>query len=52
MTVIIAGSQESKGVIFADVATRILLAVIPPALLVLLVQRYIVRGLTFGAAKG
>ncbi len=52
MTVIIAGSEHTKGVIFADVATRVLTGVIPPAILALLVQRYIVRGLTFGAVKG
>jgi len=34
------------------VATRGMLAILPPALMALLVQRFIVRGLTFGAGKG
>jgi len=34
------------------VATRLLAAVLPLTILVLAVQRYIVRGLTFGAIKG
>jgi multiple sugar transport system permease protein len=33
-------------------ATRALIAMIPPVLLALLAQRYIVRGLTLGAVKG
>jgi multiple sugar transport system permease protein len=52
MTVIIAGSEHTKGVIFAEIATRILVAVVPPAIMAVLVQRYIVRGLTLGAVKG
>lgn len=52
MTIIIAGSEHTKGVQFWFVATRLLLAILPPAILALLVQRWIVRGLTFGAVKG
>lgn len=52
MTVIIAGVEHARGIQFWYVATRLLMAIIPPALLVLLVQRFIVRGLTFGAVKG
>lgn len=52
MTVIIAGVEHARGIQFWYVATRLLMAIIPPALLALLVQRYIVRGLTFGAVKG
>ncbi len=37
---------------FASTATRLLIAILPPALLALTAQRYIVRGLTFGAVKG
>ena len=33
-------------------AVRAMIAMIPPVLLALLAQRYIVRGLTFGAVKG
>jgi multiple sugar transport system permease protein len=52
ITVIIAGVEHTQGVQFWFVATRLLSAILPPAILVLTVQRYIVRGLTFGAVKG
>ena len=52
VTVIIAGVEHTQGVQFWFVATRLLAAILPPAILVLTVQRYIVRGLTFGAVKG
>ena len=52
VTVIIAGVEHTQGIQFWFVATRLLAAILPPAILVLAVQRYIVRGLTFGAIKG
>jgi multiple sugar transport system permease protein len=52
MTVVIAGVEHTQGIQFEAVATRLLIAMLPPALLALTVQRYIVRGLTFGAVKG
>jgi len=52
ITVIIAGTEHTQGVQFWYVSTRLLLAILPPAILSLTVQRYIVRGLTFGALKG
>ena len=52
VTVIIAGVEHTQGVQFWFVATRLLSAILPPAILILTVQRYIVRGLTFGAVKG
>lgn len=52
MTVIISGTSDTTGVQFWYVSTRMLMAILPPALLTLTVQRYIVRGLTFGAVKG
>ncbi len=52
ITVIIAGMEHTQGIQFHQVATRLLLAILPPALLALTAQRYIVRGLTFGAVKG
>jgi len=52
ITVVIAGVEHTQGVQFWFVATRLLLAILPPALLALTAQRYIVRGLTFGAVKG
>lgn len=52
MTVLIAGTQDTQGIQFWYVATRMLMAVVPPTILALTVQRYIVQGLTFGAVKG
>ena len=52
MPVIIAGAEHTRGVQFWFVAVRALIAMVPPVLLALLAQRYIVRGLTLGAVKG
>lgn len=48
----IAGSETTRGVQFWFIATRALVALTPPTILILLGQRFIVRGLTFGALKG
>lgn len=47
-----AGAMDTRGVQFWFVAVRSLIAITPPVVLALLAQRYIVRGLTFGAVKG
>lgn len=47
-----AGAVDTRGVQFWFMATRALIAMIPPVLLALFAQRYIVRGLTLGAVKG
>lgn len=47
-----AGAVDTRGVQFWFMAVRALIAMIPPVLLALLAQRYIVRGLTLGAVKG
>lgn len=52
ITVVIAGVEHTQGIQFWFVATRLLFAILPPTLLALTAQRYIVRGLTFGAVKG
>lgn len=52
MPVHIAGGVDTRGVQFWFVAVRALIAMIPPVLVALLAQRYIVRGLTLGAVKG
>ena len=52
MTVRLAGTVTTVGVLFYILSTRQLIAVIPPIALGLLVQRYIVSGLTMGAVKG
>jgi multiple sugar transport system permease protein len=48
----IAGGADTRGVQFWFVAVRSLIAMVPPVLLALFAQRYIVRGLTLGAVKG
>ena len=49
---LVAGSDTVRGIDFGFVSTRMLIAVTVPVILSLMVQRFIVRGLTFGAVKG
>jgi multiple sugar transport system permease protein len=48
----IAGAIDTRGVQFWFMGVRAMTAMVPPVLLALLAQRYIVRGLTLGAVKG
>jgi multiple sugar transport system permease protein len=48
----IAGAVDTRGVQFWFMGVRAMTAIIPPVLIALLAQRYIVRGLTLGAVKG
>ena len=48
----LGASSTTRGVQFWYMAVRQMLAIIPPVVLALLAQRYIVRGLTMGATKG
>ena len=48
----VAGAVDTRGVQFWFMAVRALIAMVPPVLVALLAQRYIVRGLTLGAVKG
>ncbi len=52
ISALVAGSAGTRGVEFWFVAVRALIAFLPPTILALLAQRYIVGGLTFGAVKG
>lgn len=52
MPVYIAGTVTTVGVLFDILSVRGILAIIPPVVLGLLVQRYIISGLTMGAVKG
>jgi multiple sugar transport system permease protein len=52
MPVVIAGAEHTRGVDFQFVGTRTLLTMGPPLIMALLAQRYVVRGLSFGAVKG
>ncbi len=52
MPVVIAGSEHTQGPQFWYVATRSLIALIPPAIMALFAQKLLIRGLTLGAVKG
>jgi multiple sugar transport system permease protein len=46
-----AGTAGTRGVQFWYLAVRQMIAIIPPVLIALIAQRYIIRGLTLGAVK-
>ncbi|MEZ5824691.1 MAG: carbohydrate ABC transporter permease [Geminicoccaceae bacterium] len=48
----LGASSTTRGVQFWYMAVRQMLAIVPPVILALLAQRYIVRGLTMGSTKG
>jgi multiple sugar transport system permease protein len=52
VTVFLAGGDQTRGVNFQQIGTRMLLVASVPTIAALLVQRYIVRGLSLGAVKG
>ncbi|MDQ3693479.1 MAG: carbohydrate ABC transporter permease [Chloroflexota bacterium] len=52
ITVLIAGAEGTRGIDYQFIGTRVILAILPPLVLALLAQRYIVRGLSLGAVKG
>jgi multiple sugar transport system permease protein len=52
LTVFLAGGDQTRGVNFQAIGTRMLLTASVPLVAALLAQRYIVRGLSLGAVKG
>ncbi|OUC08177.1 hypothetical protein RY27_10530, partial [Litorilinea aerophila] len=46
MPVIIAGAEHTRGVQFWFVGVRVMITMLPPTILALLAERYIIRGLT------
>jgi multiple sugar transport system permease protein len=52
LPVFILASRSTRGVRFGFAAVNTLLAIGPPVLFSLLIQRYLAKGLTFGAVKG
>lgn len=48
---LVAGAKWGRGIMFWFVAVRALVTLIPPIILSLIAQRYIVRGLTLGAVR-
>jgi len=51
MPVYILSARSTRGVLFNVASVNTLLAIAPPVILALTIQRYLVRGLTFGAVK-
>ncbi|MEZ4506331.1 MAG: carbohydrate ABC transporter permease [Thermomicrobiales bacterium] len=52
MSVMLVGAEQTRGVDFQFVGTRMIAMMAIPVLASLLIQRYIVRGLSLGAVKG
>jgi multiple sugar transport system permease protein len=52
MPVIIAGAEHTQGPQFWYIATRSLVALVPPGIMAVFAQRLLIRGLTLGAVKG
>ncbi len=52
MSVMLVGAEQTRGVDFQFVGTRMITMMAIPVLASLLIQRYIVRGLSLGAVKG
>lgn len=52
MSVMLVGAEQTRGVDFQFVGTRMVAMMAVPVIASLLVQRYIVRGLSLGAVKG
>lgn len=52
MPVVIGSVENSQGVQFWFASTRGLITILPPVLISLVISKYIVKGLTFGAVKG
>ena len=48
----LAAAHGARGVVFNTAGVAMILAIAPPVILSLLAQRYLARGLSFGAAKG
>jgi ABC-type glycerol-3-phosphate transport system permease component len=52
MSVMLVGAEQTRGVDFQFVGTRMVTMMAIPVMASLLVQKYIVRGLSLGAVKG
>ena len=49
---LILASRSTRGVDFNQASVNTLIGIIPPVIFYFFVQRYLARGLTFGAVKG
>jgi multiple sugar transport system permease protein len=52
ITVGVAGFWTQQGILWGPMAAAAVVCVVPMMIFVLFLQRYIVRGLTFGAVRG
>jgi multiple sugar transport system permease protein len=52
LPLLIGSGTGVQGIQFNVISVRTLVAILPPVVAALLAQRYVVRGLTFGAVKG
>lgn len=52
MPLLMSAGEGIRGIDFTVVSVRALTAIVPPVVLAMMAQRWIVRGLTFGAVKG
>ena len=52
LPLLIGSGTGVQGIQFNVISVRTLVAILPPVIAALLAQRYVVRGLTFGAVKG
>lgn len=52
LPLLMSAGEGIRGIDYTLVSVRALTAMVPPVVLALLAQRYIVQGLTFGAVKG
>ena len=52
MPAFILASRSTRGVDFNTASVNTLLAITPPVILSFFVQRFLARGLSFGAVKG
>jgi len=51
MTVAVAGFVSYEAVLWGQLAAASIVTILPGMIMILLVQRWVVRGLTFGAVK-
>jgi multiple sugar transport system permease protein len=52
MPTLILASRSTRGVDFNSAGVNTILAIAPPVIMSFFVQRYLARGLSFGAVKG
>ena len=49
--ILIAGFRGTRGILYGQISAVSLVSIFPPLLVVLLLQKYLIRGLAMGAVK-